>query len=811
MKVRTQLVSFFAIALGVSVAIAAVVWQSARRSDEAEAQQQRARMAARQMASLMVLTQEYTRTHEERVWQQWTEKHATMLEQLGDGAQAPDAALAPLRESALRLVAQFRTLAEAHAAARTPLGERRTALLADQLVADTQDLTDDIFRWSREAGTRQAQAERRFQWVAAAALAALFVLFLGQALLVSAKMLRFLRRLERVTGAVERGDLSVRLGLSSRDELGRLAARFDAMASALDARERELRQEVALRQQSERRIRTITDSLPALIGYVDRSEIYRFTNAHYKTVFGVEPESLLGKTVLENFGPEAATQLRPRIDAVLRGERVKFERHDTQDGRDLHLLVDYVPDFGEDGAVEGFYILVLDITARKRAELEQARSEERVRSILTHAPDAFISFDADGRIQEWNGQAEQTFGWRRDEALGRAVAELIVPPALREAHAARMRDFRATGQARVVNQRVQLPALHRDGREIPVELSVAARQEGGAFVANAFLHDISARQAAEARILASEKLLRDITDNVPALIGYFDAELRMQFANGPARALFGIDPARDVRSYDMREALGDAIFALHAPHLPAVLAGRRVSFQGSAQVGHSQHFQAHLVPDTDAEGRMRGFYIMTFDLTALKQAEQRLQEMARSDALTGLPNRRSFEERLEEALARSKRDARALALLFVDVDRFKEVNDAHGHPAGDGVLREFARRLKACVRATDMVARLAGDEFTLILEGLQSEDDAARVARKIVRAMRMPMQVEGRNVRVSASVGVAVLEGREPQTESAFGRLSNLSAAELTAHADAALYEVKRSGRDGYAVHGASVALASVH
>ena len=238
MKVRTQLVLFLAIALGVSVAIAVVVWQAARRSDEAEAQQQRARTAARQAASLMVLTQEYARTHEERVWQQWTEKHATMLAQLGDDAQAPGATLAPLRDSAMRLVVQFRTLAEAHASARTPLGERRTALLADQLVAETQDLTDDIFRWSREAGTRQAQATRRFQWVAAAALAALFVLFVGQALLVSTKMLRFLRRLERVTRAVERGDLSVRLGVSSRDELGRLASRFDAMASALDARER---------------------------------------------------------------------------------------------------------------------------------------------------------------------------------------------------------------------------------------------------------------------------------------------------------------------------------------------------------------------------------------------------------------------------------------------------------------------------------------------------------------------------------------------------------------------------------------------
>jgi diguanylate cyclase (GGDEF)-like protein/PAS domain S-box-containing protein len=811
MKVRTQLASFFVIALGVSIAIAAVVWQAARRSDDAQAQQQRARTAARQMASLMVLTQEYARTPEERVWQQWTEKHASMLAQLGDEAQAPDAAVAPLRESALRLITRFRTLAEAHASIRTPLGERRTALLEDQLVADTQDLTDGIFRWSREAGTRHAQAERRFQWVAAAALATLFVLFVGQALLVSTKMLRFLRRLERVTRAVERGDLSVRLGLSSRDELGRLAARFDAMASALDARERELRQEVALRQQSERRIRTITDNLPALIGYVDRGETYRFTNAHYKTVFGVEPESLLGKTVLENLGPEAAVLLRPRIDAVLRGERVKFERHDTQDGRDLHLLVDYVPDIGEDGAVDGFYILVLDITARKTAELEQARSEERVRSILTHAPDAFISIDADGRIQEWNRQAEHTFGWRRDEALGQPLAELIIPHALRPTHEAGLRAFQATGQGRVFNRRVQLPALHRDGRQIPVELSVAARTEGGSFVANAFLHDISARHAAEARILASEKLLRDITDNVPALIGYFDAELRMEFANGPARALFGVDPARDVRSYDMREALGDAVFALHAPHLPAVLAGRRVSFQGSAQVGHSQHFQAHLVPDTDADGRVRGFYIMTFDLTALKQAEQRAQEMARSDALTGLPNRRSFEERLEQALARSKRDARALALLFVDVDRFKEINDAHGHKAGDLVLRECAARLKACVRGTDTVARLAGDEFTLILEGLHSERDGVRVARKIVRAMRVPMQVEGRTVRISASVGVAVLEGREPQTESAFARLSSLSATELTARADAALYEVKRSGRDNYAVHGASAAPTSAH
>ena len=802
MKVRTQLVLLFTVALAMSLALGVVVWRAAGVSDAAERQQHRARSAARQMSTLMVLTQEYAREPSESVAQQWGEKHRLLLDALQeDGSGSPHAVPPSLQRAAERLALQFRRLTDAPDGRDSPLAQRRTALLVDQLITDAQSLTDDIFRWSREAGARQTAAEHRFQWIAGGALAAMFALFVGQSVLVSARVLRFLRRLERVTRAVEGGDLSVRLGGGGSDELAQLSRRFDTMAAALDARERELRREAALREQSERRIRTITDHLPALVGYVDRSETYRFANAYYEKLFGMPAEWFVGQTLAASLGPRIYEERRPYVARALQGERVQYEHHGEVNGREIHFLVDYLPDLGIDGAVEGFYVLILDITERKNAELRQARSEEKVRSILTHAPDAFISIDAESRVTEWNRQAERTFGWRREEALGRPLTELILPTDMRAGHLAGMLRFAHAGTGPVIDRRIEVSALHRDGRCIPIELSVAAVRQGDVFVANAFLHDISARKAAEARILASRKRLRDITDNVPALIGYFDADLRMEFANGPARELFRIDPARDVRSYDMREALGDEIFAQHAPHLPAVLAGERVSFQGAVRIGHSTHYQAHLVPDRDEQGRVRGFYIMTFDLSALKQAEAKLIELARSDPLTGLPNRRSFEEKLEEALARSKRDLRAMALLFLDVDHFKQINDRDGHQAGDQVLREFAGRLKSCVRTTDTVARLAGDEFTIILEGLSEERDAAQVAEKIVQSMRAPMQIDGQLLSVTSSIGVVVVSGAQPQTESAFMRLSGLDAEDLTARADEALYRAKKAGRNSYAVY----------
>lgn len=153
---------------------------------------------------------------------------------------------------------------------------------------------------------------------------------------------------------------------------------------------------------------------------------------------------------------------------------------------------------------------------------------------------------------------------------------------------------------------------------------------------------------------------------------------------------------------------------------------------------------------------MVGVYGLVHDITKLKRVETELRLLAQHDALTGLANRRRFEEQLAQAMAHSDRKGSPMALLFIDIDRFKLINDRLGHRAGDLVLKEFARRLAACVRKTDMAARLAGDEFVVILEPLDRAGDASVVAQKIVDALVEPMAVEGQSLSVSASIGIAL-------------------------------------------------------
>lgn len=198
----------------------------------------------------------------------------------------------------------------------------------------------------------------------------------------------------------------------------------------------------------------------------------------------------------------------------------------------------------------------------------------------------------------------------------------------------------------------------------------------------------------------------------------------------------------------------------------------------------------------DDRGEVTGFLCVGYDITLQKQAEARLVQMARTDILTGLANRAHFEEHLAEALERCDRSGRPMALLFLDLDAFKAINDTLGHHAGDLVLQEFARRLLAKVRTTDLVARLSGDEFVIVLEALVGTAEGATAAavavtEAIVASMRESIRLDGAMRTVSASIGVAV---RAPH---------GISGAELLSRADAALYAAKHRGGGSYSCHDA--------
>ena len=305
-----------------------------------------------------------------------------------------------------------------------------------------------------------------------------------------------------------------------------------------------------------------------------------------------------------------------------------------------------------------------------RMNAELGRSEERVASILRHASDAFIAMDRLGLITQWNRAAEAIFGWRSEEAIGKSLSTLIIPPEQRAAHERGLIRFAATGEGPVIGRTMEITAQDREGRPLPVEMSIAALRQDDGYVAFSFLRDIRERRAAQ---------------------------------------------------------------------------------------------------------------------QALQDSERRMAELALSDSLTGLANRRRFEERLPETLARARRARKGSALLFLDVDHFKSINDSRGHAAGDAVLVDLSRRLAAAVRTTDLVARLAGDEFVVVLEGLGTPDEADLIAEKIVRAVREPFTFEGAAFPVTTSVGIA---WREADAK---------SDSILWLHeADEALYAAKSAGRDGY-------------
>jgi diguanylate cyclase (GGDEF)-like protein/PAS domain S-box-containing protein len=780
LKIKTQLWLSFAVALGVAVLAAVAVGWALRASGEAEQQQRHAQATAREIAGLLVLTQEYARSADQRAAQQWWSRHSRLsAELMSPERPASRFDLSALQETATGLSAAFSRLMDVAEEPPSPLGARRRELLVDQLLTDAQVLADGAFRWSRDAAVAQAAAEQQLQQMCLIAFGVLVGLLLLQGVVVRVTVLRPLARIQAATEALGQGDTAARVGSQARNELGNLSRSFDATVQAL---------------------------------------------------------------------------------------------------------------------------------AERKLDLE--RAENRIRSILENAPDAFIGMDEHGAVSEWNAQAEATFGWRRDEVVGRPLAEVIIPPAQRAAHNAGLARFMKSGTGPVVNQRLEVIALHRDGHEIPVQLSVSALRLDGLYIANAFLHDITQRKADEARLAAVRKRLDDVTNHIPALVGYFDAQERCEFANEPARRTLGL---KADTSYTLREALGEASYRQHQPHVHKVLRGERISFEDvSLYGGEDLHFQAHLVPDRSAQGEVRGFYIMTFDVTALKRSEEaraadqrrlkaitdnlpalisyvdsdermtfanetfrswlgvdpaamtgrsfadvlgpvryeqrragmraalggeriefemaldsagaqrilrttyipdvqpdgrvagvyglsaditamkevegRLAQLARIDSLTGLANRRQFEEIFQQAAARSRRHERAMALMFLDVDHFKSINDGHGHGTGDAVLKAFASRLLECVRSTDTVARLAGDEFVIVLEGLHERDEAALVARKIVERMREPVTVGDKTLAVTTSIGVALCDGHDAVLE------------DVIALADDALYQAKREGRARFAV-----------
>lgn len=231
-------------------------------------------------------------------------------------------------------------------------------------------------------------------------------------------------------------------------------------------------------------------------------------------------------------------------------------------------------------------------------------------------------------------------------------------------------------------------------------------------------------------------------------------------------------------------------------HLGAVLKGRAEKYDVDHRVrkpdgGWFWIRSRGEVVERDAKGRALRLTGTNSDVSARKSLEQRLQHQATHDVLTGLPNRSLFHDRLNQAIARCVRGGTLMAVMYLDIDKFKAINDTLGHDIGDQLLRAFSRRLVDCVRTTDTVARLGGDEYAVVLEDLGLRENGEHIAEKIVTAMRPEFMLENRPLAITTSVGIAFYQGK-----------TEISQDRLIKQADEALYQAKGAGRDNYKVFG---------
>ncbi|WP_177229368.1 sensor domain-containing diguanylate cyclase [Dyella sp. OK004] len=427
--------------------------------------------------------------------------------------------------------------------------------------------------------------------------------------------------------------------------------------------------------------------------------------------------------------------------------------------------------------------VALTLADRRRLEQQIRDSEIRYRLLADYASDLVMRICRNGERRYVSPSIKDLLGWEVADFM-KPHPELIHPDD-RERVATAVAELWASGKSSLTQYRLQ----HRDGHYVWIEALVRIAPSPDNPAESELIYtgrDVTESVLAEQALADSEKRLRTITDNIPAVIAHVDSAERYTFINAYVQKVSGQKP-QDIIGRTVREVRGAALYERFYAHIACALAGGEATFsyEMEGSDGQNHYLQTTYLPAMSAAGERTGFYALTTDITDIKRAEQELAYLAHYDALTGLANRRYFVDCLHLALERARAARFPLMLLIIDVDHFKSINDSYGHGTGDAVLREIAHRLKSVTRKSDVVARLGGDEFVILCNDVDATYAAEALAKKITDAMSEPVLLDSARLDVTLSIGAALC--RDVGSED-----------ELMQRADVALYRAKEAGRACY-------------
>ncbi|HUC36679.1 MAG TPA: EAL domain-containing protein [Acidimicrobiales bacterium] len=438
----------------------------------------------------------------------------------------------------------------------------------------------------------------------------------------------------------------------------------------------------------------------------------------------------------------------------------------------------------EEGAV---LLAIRDLTERRRFELVRDQ-EAGFRSLVQNAAAVTMLVSPDGLIESASGSLTRLLGHDPELVERRPLADLALEADRSALLGALERASRGASAANPVTVEVRLLRAGRD-ESIPFELTIVNLVDDptvGGFVVSA--HDISARALAERELRNALSLLTATLESTADGILVVDTDGRITSVNSRFAQMWHL-PASVLDSRDDGAAIAFVLDQLTDPEafqakVEELYALPEAESHDTLEFKDGRVFERYSKPQR-VDGAVVGRVWSFRDVTERKRLEQRLSHQAFHDALTGLANKALFRDRLQHALARMDRSHGHLAVLFLDLDNFKTVNDSLGHSAGDDLLRSVAELLVGCVRIADTAARLGGDEFAVLVEDIETRADALALAERVLEVLRRPVRVGAKDVAATASIGITF-------------DVPGVSADQLLSNADLAMYRAKERGKNRY-------------
>ena len=561
-----------------------------------------------------------------------------------------------------------------------------------------------------------------------------------------------------------------------------------------DITQRKIMEEIL--QKSEDYFREITENSSDVIIITESNGNIKFCSRSVERCLGYKPEELTGKNAF-NFIyaddlPRAANDYSKAIQT--KDTAIPNEFRVVHKDGSVRLFEGLGKNLLDNPSVAGFIMNIRDVTERKQLEIQKEaaqkslrESEEKYRTILEKMEEGLFELDLKGNITFVNDAECRKLGYSREELTGMNYRQLQDENTAKKTR----QIFSEVYKKEEPIQLLDVEIIRKNGSKAFNEISVSLLKdkEGKATGFRGISRDVTVRRQMEEMIRQSEEKYRTIINEVDEW--YFEIDLagNVIFVNDAIVRSVGYPPERliglNYKSFTSEERSGE-VFKIFRQVYETREPIKNFPYEFVLPDGKITFFELSVFPKLDDQGKVVGFRGVGHDVTERKQTEEQLNYIATHDLLTGLPNRMLLMDRLKMATAQAKRNAQKLALMMLDLDNFKNVNDSLGHMVGDKLLKEISLRLTGRLRQNDTICRLGGDEFIILLPAIERVEDAVEVAKIILESFEQSFICNDHLINSSISIGIAIYPDDAQDIDA------------LMKNADMAMYYVKAHGRNGY-------------